>query len=94
MSLAITSMEADTLQLQGTLLREEVRSPVNLLDPNMERTHDFVTICSWCKRVLLPYEKWVEVEEAVLQLALFNVRACPQLTHGICPSCLSNISQL
>ena len=94
MSLAITSLEAGTLELQGTLLREEVRSRVSLLDTNMERTHNFVTICSWCKRVLLPDEKWREVEEAVLHLALFNARARLQLTHGICPRCLSDISRL
>ena len=44
MALELSSLDASKLKLQGTLLREERRSPISLLDANIDRTHEFVTI--------------------------------------------------
>ncbi len=41
--------------------------------------------CSWCNRFLAP-AGWVEVEEAVAELGLFEGEP-PPLTHTLCPSC-------
>lgn len=61
-----------------------------LLARHYLRDTEWVTICSWCKRVLLE-GRWVEVEEAIEPLDLFARDRMPQLTHGLCASCTSAI---
>ena len=68
-------------------VREESRAPVTLLDADADRSEEFVKICSWCKKVEVGNSEWVEVEDAILRLALFKTRTLPQLTHGMCPGC-------
>ena len=92
MSLEISALEANALKFKGALLRRGSRSPIPLLDPNKDRTHHFLTMCSWCQPILRPEEQWVKVEVAVLQLGLFDSLACPQLTHGLCSNCLNKVS--
>jgi hypothetical protein len=87
MSLEISPLEEGCLKLRGILLRSEARPVVKLLDSVIDRTEEFVTICSWCQRVCLPAGEWVEVEVAVDRLKLFESVALPELTHGICPPC-------
>ena len=72
------------------LERVEARPPMPLLEPAAARSEEYVTVCSWCKKVELPGATWVEVEEAVEHLRLFDRAVLPQLTHGICPTCLES----
>jgi hypothetical protein len=69
------------------LLRSESRPVVKLLASVLDRTDEFVTICSGCQRICLPAGEWVEVEVAVDRLKVFESVALPELTHGICPGC-------
>ena len=68
------------------LIRSESRAPVALLAPGTPRRDDIVKVCSWCKRVSA-HGRWVEVEEAISLLQLFERREQPQLSHGICEPC-------
>jgi hypothetical protein len=68
-------------------VKEEEREPVALLDPRRSRSEEFVSMCGWCKRVAVPPARWLEVEEAVVELSLFAEPHPPQLTHGICEDC-------
>ncbi|MEO8030684.1 MAG: hypothetical protein ABJC74_08700 [Gemmatimonadota bacterium] len=67
--------------------REQERPPVTLLEGGRPRSGELLTVCSWCERVNLPVDRWVEVEEAVQELRLFEVSPLPRLSHGICHSC-------
>lgn len=69
------------------IVRSESRAPVSLLEASEDRSDEFVTICSWCKKVQVAPGVWEEVEEAVRALDLFASPRLPQLTHGMCPSC-------
>lgn len=64
------------------------RLPVSLIDATVARNGRFLTMCSWCKRVLLAAQ-WVETEIAMEQLGLLASGALPQITHSICPACLA-----
>ena len=86
MQLVIAPLQNQYLQLVGEILREEPREPVPLLDNHTERSDQFLTICSWCKRVKV-LNNWLEVEEAVDELGLFHQSPLPQLTHGMCQQC-------
>lgn len=74
-----------------TSIHEEARAPVLLLDPNRVPGNGLLTICAWCKRVRLPEDAWVEVEDAVDALNLFEGALLPGLTHGVCPTCSETI---
>lgn len=83
-------MEAHTdggVAFTTSLLCEQERNAVLLLDPETERSEEFVVVCAWCARVRVAESDWVEVEAAVRMLHLFDRTALPQLTHGICPPC-------
>jgi hypothetical protein len=73
-------------------LKQEFRELVPLLDPRRPRQESFVRMCGWCKRVAVGPRKWLEVEEAVAALDLFDEPRPPQLTHGICESCSDRLS--
>lgn len=86
MEMEIVPVKDGSVQMNCTLLRVEPRPRMDLLDPFMDRSNEFLTICSWCRRVKIG-SGWVEVEEAVQRLNLFEAQRLPQLTHGICPDC-------
>jgi hypothetical protein len=73
-------------------LKQEFRELVPLLDPQRPRQESFVRMCGWCKRVAVGPRKWLEVEEALAALGLFDEPRPPQLTHGICESCSESLS--
>ena len=90
MSMEIIPLEKDATAFKSCVVREESRYPVELLDVDVDRSDEFVSICSWCKKVRVDGNNWVEVEEASEQMGLFGAVALPQLSHGMCPMCLEN----
>ena len=74
-----------------TVAREE-RIAVPLLDATQARSDDLLTVCSWCMCVVLPDETWVDVEQAVAKLELFDAAQLPLVTHGMCPRCFDVMS--
>jgi hypothetical protein len=74
------------------LVRIEPRAAVALLDAGAPRGVEVLRICSWCKKVHIPPDAWVEVEEAVVRLGLFGASEVPQLSHGICRPCVDRVA--
>jgi hypothetical protein len=60
--------------------------PQLLLDPATPRSDETLEMCGWCDRFEVD-GAWLEVEEAVRRLELFNRPELPKLSHGICPDC-------
>ena len=87
LQLVMTPDVEGRVKFHSWLLREERRDAIKLLGLTSARSESFLTICSWCKRVQLDINSWVEVEEAVQRLKLFEVAELPKLSHGICPEC-------
>jgi hypothetical protein len=82
---------SDGVCFKSTVERQEPREPVALLDPNSQRSTDVIIVCSWCKNIKIGDDQWVEIEEAVARLGLFNADYLPQLSHGICPACSESV---
>lgn len=74
-------------------LAEEPRPPQALLDPDQTRTETMLRVCGWCKKVKAN-DRWLEVEEAVSALALFDQPRLPAVTHGICEACFERMTDL
>jgi hypothetical protein len=81
--------QGGVVRCTSTLLRAEPREVPPLLDPQRARSGDALSACGWCRRVRVGDAAWVEVEEAIEALRLFEASALPVLTHGICPDCTS-----
>jgi hypothetical protein len=93
MEMGISLLSDGVVQFNTRVLRQEARDSILLLDPRANRVSELLTLCSWCKKALLPEQGWVEVEEAVASLSLFDGSLLPQLTHGVCPMCSEAIHQ-
>lgn len=79
--------ELDQVEFRSRVLRLERREPVNLIDMSLDRrSGEFLTMCSWCKAVLVD-QTWVEVELAVQRLGILSDPVLPRISHGICPGC-------
>jgi hypothetical protein len=84
--MTIVALPGGHVEFRSRTLREEPRAAVPLLDAGATRTGEWLTMCSWCKRVKL--DDWVEAEDAVDELGLFEQTTLPSISHGACPACL------
>lgn len=94
MELRIARLANQEVEFRSRILRLELRVPVRLLEGNVERTEELLIMCSWCKKVAVPDKGWVEVEEAVNVLRLFDKPRLPRISHGICDPCSVSFFQL
>lgn len=74
------------VQFRVRTVATEDRASVLLLASDAPRSPDLLPICGWCKKVSVG-DRWMEVEDAVGALHLFERRVVPALTHGICDPC-------
>lgn len=89
MQMDILPLAQQGLEFRNYLLREERRDRVRLLDPSAERSQELLLMCSWCNRIFCE-DSWRPIEDAVTLLGLFAPPELPQITHGICPTCLQS----
>lgn len=93
MQLEIRPLPEAGIEFSSRILRQEARPRVALLDDTAGRADTFLTICAWCKKVALPDETWVEVEQAVERLNLFEGPILPRISHGVCPACMGEVER-
>jgi hypothetical protein len=93
MSMEISPLDDGNIKFHSCIHEEEYRPPVELLDSSIDRSNELLKICSWCKKVEVEPGEWHEVEEAVKRLALFDAKALPGLTHGICVPCFETVEK-
>lgn len=86
------SFEGDLTRVNSTLISEEFRPPIHLLENNGINGSGSLIACSWCKQFQLTPDAWVEVEELLNTLNLFDKPVLPIVSHGICPSCLNALT--
>ena len=87
MILAVEPRPEQGLEVTSILLSAEDRDYVALLDANAERSDALLYACSWCRRIDVPGEGWIEAETTVRKLDLCEKTAVPKLSHTICPDC-------
>lgn len=93
LQLEILPDRGEELRYRVRTLSQEIRPLVPLLDPQRPRAESFVTMCGWCKRVAVSPHRWLEVEQAVAALALFEEPRPPQLTHSVCEKCSESLHE-
>jgi hypothetical protein len=66
--------------------------PVALLDPAVPRNPDtLLRMCAWCKKLDVE-GTWLEIQDAIGRLRLFDHPAVPAITHGICDRCFELVT--
>jgi hypothetical protein len=88
MDIRIASQASGRFVVFSARLRAEERRAEfqPLLAAETPRGEETLTMCGWCDRFLVDGE-WVEVEEAVARLGLFQLPEMPAISHGVCPDC-------
>lgn len=75
------------IEFRSRLVRCEQRAGLRLLDLHTPRTLQFVRVCSMCKCLAVPPDRWLELEAGLKELRIFEAERMPQLSHGLCPAC-------
>ena len=77
--------------MHATMVKEMrgVASSTRITDT--DRAEMWLTMCAWCERVSLD-DRWVEPAVAVCKLRTFERPSPPSFTHGICPTCLEQLT--
>jgi hypothetical protein len=86
----VVGREHRTVDFISTLLDEEKRARVPLLDCYQPRSQEFVRVCSWCQRIAVGGE-WLPVEAGVEALGIMQKSTLPAVSHGICNDCLVKV---
>jgi len=87
LELLVEALKDGQIQITSKTLKTEPRDPVPLLEADRPRSAEFLTMCSICKKIELSPGRWIEIEEALVHLRLFEADEMPQLTHGLCLPC-------
>lgn len=88
----IEKHDKNSILFHSELQKIEKRISVKLFEHDSKRSEDFIKICSWCKKVEVhPQQEWLEVEEAIISLKLYEMEKLPEITHSICPVCHEKI---
>ncbi len=93
MTMEMAPLHQEKILFTSYLEKEYRRTPLALLDIMTARSDEIIMICSWCKRIRAEKDIWLEAEEAVEKMLLFNRSPLPQLSHGVCPSCYDLLLQ-
>jgi hypothetical protein len=86
MLMLVSALPDGGVEFQSSLIQEERRARLALLDPSMPRSDKHVVLCAWCKRVDRQGQ-WYDLEEALQTNSFFDSPKPPHVDHEICPHC-------
>lgn len=89
--LRIVPDKSGALSVLSRSVLEIARPAVDLLDATVPRSHEWVRLCGWCKRLDLD-GRWEEIEVALACRPAWLQWPPPNVTHGICDDCERSIS--
>ena len=87
MHLILDSASQDSIRCEGILIREQERPFFSILDRAFPRTNVTLPMCSLCKRILVFGARWLEVQDAIRELDLFESVSLPELENVVCDDC-------
>jgi hypothetical protein len=89
--ITILPLPDKAVEFRSEIIRTEPRDPVDLLSTTVDRSEEFIKICSFCKKIAISNNEWVDTDKAIEGLDLFESSKLPQLTHGVCPACHKSV---
>ena len=85
----VAPLKGHMIEISNPIVKIEKRETIDILRNKVRANDEFITMCSWCKRVKA--EEWVEVEDAIKKYGLFEKDSLPQITHSICKACTDKL---
>lgn len=89
MRLELEAGEQDSIDCKAILVREQARPFYSILDRAFPRTRESLPICSFCKKIYAFQTQWLELEDAIRRLDLFDSAQLPELAQTVCDDCSS-----
>lgn len=77
------------VEFRNRILAVEERDPMELLSADAPRSAAELPVCSLCRKVAVAPDEWLEVEDAVARLQLFDAVRLPRLGETLCKPCRS-----
>ncbi|GJQ60701.1 MAG: hypothetical protein D8M57_15880 [Candidatus Scalindua sp. AMX11] len=93
MHMTVAPYTINEIQFKSVMVKKELREVQSLLSLETDRSDEFLTICSWYKKIKITDKLWQEIEEGIKALKLMEEINLPKLTHGICPECLQKVTR-
>ncbi len=95
----LLEMEISALRTDHVRFATSVMKAVPRRDPTMafsetQSSLDPLMVCSWCGRVRVNAQQWMDVDAAVSAEKIFEREHLPPISHGICGDCLESIGGL
>jgi hypothetical protein len=84
--------EREHIEIETRIIQSEERVRQDILRKDARLTDSILKVCSWCAKIDTGEGNWQEIEEAVVNLGLFELENLPQLSHGMCVSCYEVIT--
>ena len=91
LELSLKTMQDGQIEITSRILYTESRSHISLLDADTPRSEEFIRICSMCKKINAGPDQWIEIDEALDLLSVFDAERVPMLSHGMCPQCFQTV---
>jgi hypothetical protein len=91
MRLEIEPLRERAIEFRGVFVAAERRPLLRLVARNASRSEALLVSCSFCLRIRLAGDEWVEAEDAVVRLGLLARERIPRLAHGVCPACKARL---
>ncbi|HEY5551732.1 MAG TPA: hypothetical protein VIK52_07580 [Opitutaceae bacterium] len=87
LTLTASPMPLGGVKFTSRTIRLQARTYLAVMDPSIPKSGELIKACGWCRKLHVPAQGWVEAEEAVDRLGLFEHATLPRLMHSICPVC-------
>jgi hypothetical protein len=87
LGLRVSLLPSGDVEFKSVLRALEERPPQRFLATSTPRTDETLAMCSWCSRIPVGADRWLEVEDAMDCLQLRDEPALPRLESIVCPTC-------
>jgi hypothetical protein len=91
MQMRISALSDGQIEFHSHALEIRPRTAMALLTAGAGRDASrLLHICSWCNRGEVN-RRWMEIDQVVRTLGLFEGQPLPRLTHGVCDECRAQV---
>ena len=87
MEMCITLRKNEQVQFESKIILAEKRPFQRLFCIDTPRSEDIINACGWCKKINVEKDVWLESEEAISVMGIFENNKLPNISHGICGDC-------
>lgn len=90
LKMTIRLRAGDMVEFESLTLKTEPRAAPFLPAAAQPSSGALLRICSWCSRIAVEHD-WLEAEDAIDRLRLFDTPVAATITHGMCAECIKRM---